>query len=256
MFRIAAAQVTSIRGDIDANVASHAAAIETAGQHDVAVLVFPELSLTGYEPDLATKLALSADDARLAPLSALARQHRIDVVIGAPLRDEAEKPALGAIAIAADGTTRTYRKMHLGGIEPTYFVEGRSPLALHVQGHTVGIAICADSSRPAHPQTYANQGATIYATGVFLNAEWYATDVPRLADYAARFRMLVVMANHAASVGSYTSVGKSCVWRPDGTVLIQSAGTEDALLIATNRSGAWHGEIVKLQNARTDNPVA
>lgn len=43
-FKIAAAQVASIRGDIDANIAAHAAAIEAAAEHEVSVLVFPELS--------------------------------------------------------------------------------------------------------------------------------------------------------------------------------------------------------------------
>lgn len=249
-FKIAAAQVASVRGNIDANVATHAAAIQTAGEHHVSVLVFPELSLTGYEPDLARELAVSEDDSRLSPLIALARQHQMEVVVGAPLRNFAGKPAIGAIVITADGATRTYRKMHLGGSERTYFDAGDAPLALTVREHTVSIAICADSSRDTHPKAYADRGAAVYATGVFLNSEWYVTDVPRLADYAARYRMLVVMANHAASVGTYTSVGRSAVWSPGGPVLVQSEGTESALLIAENRDGTWRGEVAELQHQR------
>lgn len=52
-FRIAAAQIPSRRGDIDANLATHATAMAAASRHGVSVLVFPELSLTGYEPTLA-----------------------------------------------------------------------------------------------------------------------------------------------------------------------------------------------------------
>ena len=151
--------------------------------------------------------------------------------------------------MTADGTTKTYRKMHLGGTERIFFDAGELPLALTVAGQTVGIAICADSSRPTHPQTYAERGASIYATGVFLNSDWYATDVPRLRDYAAQYRMLVVMANHASSTGTYTSVGKSMVWRPDGTVLVEAAGAESVLLIATNRNATWHGEVVRIEHA-------
>jgi predicted amidohydrolase len=137
--------------------------------------------------------------------------------------------------------------MHLGGSEPTYVDAGDAPLALAVGEHTVGIAICADSSRETHPKAYAERGATVYATGVFLNSEWYVTDVPRLAEYAARYRMLVVMANHAASVGTCTSVGRSAVWSPGGALLVQSEGTESALVIAEHRDGAWRGEIAPLQ---------
>src|SRR5262249_52442053 len=188
-------------------------------KHQVSVLVFPELSLTGYEPDLAAALAMTATDRRLALLQSLAQQHQMAVVVGAPLHQGTAPPTLGAIVISADGTTRTYSKMHLGSGERTYFAPGNVPLTIAVSRHTVGIAICADSSQPAHPQTYAELGADIYAAGVFLNAEWYATDTPRLAGYAVRYRMLTVMANHAASVGTYTSVGKSAMWGPDGALL-------------------------------------
>jgi predicted amidohydrolase len=245
-FKIAAAQVASVRGDIDANVASHAAAMRAAARHGLVVLVFPELSLTGYEPDLAADLAITAEDERLAPLRALAREHRIEAVVGAPLRNGTAKPALGAIWIDAGGAVRTYRKMHLGSGERAYFEPGDTPLAVAVGGHTVGVAICADSSQPMHPQAYADLGADVYVAGVFLNAEWYATDMPRLAAYAERHRLLTLMANHANSVGTYTSVGKSAVWAPGGALLAQAAGTENALVIATSRDGTWSAQSIRI----------
>ena len=245
-FKIAAAQVASVCGDVDRNIATHAAAVEAAAKRDVSVLVFPELSLTGYEPDLAAELAMTPMDRRLAPLLALARQHRIDVVLGAPLHNGAAKPGLGAILITARGITRTYCKMHLGASERQYFTPGTVPLAFAVGGQTVGIAICADSSQPSHAQAYAETGTTIYAAGVFLNAEWFATDSPRLADYAARLRMLVVMANHAASVGTHKSVGRSAVWAPDGALLAQAEGADSSLVIATAGRRGWSAEVVKI----------
>jgi predicted amidohydrolase len=245
-FRIAAAQVPSVRGDIAANIATYAATMAAAARHGVTVLVFPELSLTGYEPDLAAALALTAADPRLAPLVALARKHRIAATLGAPLQNSGAKPALGAILITADGETKTYRKMHLGGSERVWFSPGDAPLAFAAGGQTVGLAICADSSEPAHPQAHADLGATIYAAGVFLNAEWYATDVPRLAAYAARHQMLTLMANHGSSLGTLTSVGKSAAWAPDGSLLAQADGDETALVIATRDASAWRGEVVRI----------
>jgi predicted amidohydrolase len=168
------------------------------------------------------------------------------VVVGASLQNSGTKPSLGAILFGVDGSTRTYAKMHLGGCEPTYFLRGDTPLSFAIQGQTVGIAICADSSKPSHPQTYAEAGCTVYAAGVFLNAEWYATDLPRLAQYASRFRMLVVMANHAASVGSHVSVGRSAVWAPDGTLLAGATGTESSLVIASRSRAGWCAERVQV----------
>ena len=145
-FKIAAGQIASVRGDLDRNIATHAMAIAAAAAYHVSVLVFPELSLTGYEPDLAADLAISAADERLAPLIALARQHQIAAVVGPPLHNGPAKPSLGAIVQTASGGTRTYHKMHLGGSEPTYFTPGDTPCDFAVAGHTIGIAICADSA--------------------------------------------------------------------------------------------------------------
>lgn len=245
-FKIAAAQVPAVRGDLVRNVATHASAIAAAAGHGVSVLVFPELSLTGYEPDLAGALALDPADDRLAPLAVLAQRHRMDVVAGAPLRNPAGLPYLGAIRFQADGPTRTYSKMHLGGSEPTHFAPGREPLTIAAGGQTIGLAICADSGQPSHPRRYAEAGATVYAAGVFLNAEWYVTDTPRLAGHAARYPMLVLMANHAASTGTYQSVGRSAAWAPGGALLAQAAGTEDCLVIATSAGGGWRGQVVQI----------
>ena len=58
--------------------------------------------------------------------------------------------------------------------------------------------------------------------------------------------MLIVMANHAASVGTHISVGRSAVWAPDGALLVQAEGVENALLIATSSDAEWRGEIIRI----------
>ncbi len=241
-FRIAAAQIPSVRGDIAANIATHRDAVMAAVARDVSVLVFPELSLTGYEPDLGAALACSSDDSRLTSLRHLALQHRITLVVGAPIRVGTDKPAIGAFIFTPAGEINTYRKMHLGASETAYFSHGQTPVALDVQRERIGIAICADSSRPSHPGTYAEQGAGIYAAGVFLTDEWYITDTPRLQKYAADLSMLTLMANQGASTGTYQSVGKSAVWAPGGRLLAQAEGVENALIIATKGTTRWEAD--------------
>ncbi|WP_439626241.1 carbon-nitrogen hydrolase family protein [Gemmata sp.] len=245
-FKVAAAQVASVRGDLARNVGTHVAAVAAAAARGVSVLVFPELSLLGYEPDLAASHALSAADARLDPLGEAARHHRMHVAGGAALAAGGGKPAIGAVLFGPDGARRTYAKMHLGGSESHFFAPGAEPLAFAAGGQMVGLSICADSSAPAHPQAYAALGATVYAAGVFLTAEWYATDAPRLAAYAPVHRVLVVMANHAASAGTYQSVGRSAAWAPDGALLAQAAGTENALVIAARGPEGWTAEACEL----------
>ena len=244
-FKIAAAQVPSVRGQIELNIRTHASTIEAAAQHHIAVLVFPELSLIGYEPDLATSHALSAFDVRLTPLVELANRHQMHVIVGASLLAEHSKPTLGAIVIRPNGAPQTYSKMRLGGAEPNYFAPGRLPFLFDSHGQKIGLSICADSAEPSHPRNYAERGATVYAAGVFLNAEWHATDAPRLASYAPVHRMLVLMANHGDSVGTHVSIGKSAVWAPDGALLAQVTGTQNALVIATRAQESWRGEVIE-----------
>lgn len=50
---IASAQTCSIAGDLAANIQRHLALMVAAAEHGVQLLVFAELSLTGYEPALA-----------------------------------------------------------------------------------------------------------------------------------------------------------------------------------------------------------
>jgi len=83
---IASAQTCSIAGDLAANIQRHLALMVAAAEHGVQLLVFAELSLTGYEPALAQELAIAPDDTVLAPLRELARELQMTVVVGMPIR--------------------------------------------------------------------------------------------------------------------------------------------------------------------------
>lgn len=241
---VAAAQVPVRAGDLEANLSTHAAAVEAAARLGTSLVVFPELSLTGYDPDLAEDLAITPDDPRLEGLCGLVRDLGLRAVVGAPIRDGPGRPALGAIVIGED--VRTYRKMHLGWTEPDHFAPGTEPMLLSVGGVGVGLAICADTSRPDHPGGYARAGASVYAAGVFLTEEWYATDTPRYPRYARELRLLCVMANQGETDGRLRSVGRSAIWAPGGEVLTRATATEPTLLVARMEGDGWQGETAPL----------
>jgi predicted amidohydrolase len=245
-FKIAAAQIPSIRDNLDGNLEQHLEAIAAAARRDVSVLVFPELSLMGYEPELAKAFEMSAADPRLQPIAELAQRHQMQVVAGAAIANNLAKPYLGAFVFDENGAVRTYAKMHLGGNESEFFNSGSSLMSIESHGQSIGLSICADSSRRSHPAAYSSMGMSVYAASVFLNAEWYAADSPRFARHAAEFHMLVLMANHAASIGTLCSVGKSAVWAPDGSLIACATGTETALVIATRTLETWMGEVVSV----------
>jgi hypothetical protein len=69
--------------------------------------VFPELSLTGYELDLANELAFSQDAARLLQLIDAASSHRTTLIVGAPVRIES-RLYIGALIIFPNRAVTRY----------------------------------------------------------------------------------------------------------------------------------------------------
>lgn len=59
--KICIAQIASVAGHVDENVKKHQDMVITASQNAVDMIVFPELSLSGYEPSLAEILALPSE---------------------------------------------------------------------------------------------------------------------------------------------------------------------------------------------------
>src|SRR5205823_3134112 len=76
---LAVAQPECVSFDVAANALAHAALVRRAGAR---VVVFPELSLTGYELDAPP---LAADDARLAPLVEACAETGSVALAGAPV---------------------------------------------------------------------------------------------------------------------------------------------------------------------------
>src|SRR5262245_43477256 len=83
---VAIAQTCPVKGDVPANLEEHVRLARVAATEGAQVLVFPELSLTGYELGLAVMLAFAEDDPRLSPLRDAASSHSITLIVGAPVR--------------------------------------------------------------------------------------------------------------------------------------------------------------------------
>ncbi|MGC9491355.1 nitrilase-related carbon-nitrogen hydrolase, partial [Vibrio genomosp. F10] len=58
---ISLAQIPIVRGDLCGNIENHIKMIEESSSYKADVVVFPELSLTGYELDLVSELAFSPE---------------------------------------------------------------------------------------------------------------------------------------------------------------------------------------------------
>ncbi|QUW65199.1 carbon-nitrogen hydrolase family protein [Pseudomonas synxantha] len=242
---LAAAQTLSIAGDVEANIARHRVFMQAAAEQGVQLLVFPELSLTGYEPTLAADLAIAPDAPVLAPLREMARELQLTAVVGMPIRLAPQADVLiGALVLGADGSLAVYTKQHLHPGEDVAFVAGQGGEALQWGNDRIALAVCADFSHASHPRHAAQAGANVYAAGVLISEGGYAKDSALLQGYAAEHRLLVLMANHGGPSGGWTCAGRSAIWAADGRLLAAVPGVGEALVIARRDGEHWVGQVV------------
>ena len=85
---ITVAQFNPISGDVESNINKHIALIKLAINENVDVIIFPELSLTGYELYLSKKLGFDRKDKRLSVFQNLSDKYKIIIIVGAPILNE------------------------------------------------------------------------------------------------------------------------------------------------------------------------
>jgi predicted amidohydrolase len=255
---LAAAQLIPVRGEVEANVAGHIRLIRAAAEAGAGVLVSPELSLTGYELDLAAELAFVEGDARLGPLIEAAAAHEMTIVVGAPVRIQSQLH-IGAFIVAPNGSVEVYTKHHLGAFPPeanpggavppaeaSVFQPGdRNPL-VRMGGHTAAVAVCADIGRPAHAEQAAARGADTYLASMFVIPGDLAPDTARLRQYAARHAMAVVFSNFGGPTGGLPSGGSSAIFTQQGELVAQLPPAGEGIVIAAEDENGWRGEPVVL----------
>ncbi|MBB5872717.1 putative amidohydrolase [Allocatelliglobosispora scoriae] len=214
---IAAAQPRCVAFDIAANALIHAEVVRSAGAR---VVVFPELSLTGYELDAPT---IRPDDPRLTPLVEACAETGTLALAGAPV----DGPHIGMLAVSGAGATVAYRKLWLGSAEEVRFVPGHEPAVLDVDGWRLGLAICKDTGVAQHAAATAALGIDAYVAGVLEQAADAEIQPERARRIVADHRVWVVVASFAGGTGGGfdSAAGGSAIWAPDGS-LVAAAGPE------------------------------
>jgi predicted amidohydrolase len=241
---LAAAQSVAIAGDIEANIAAHLRMMEIAADMEVNFLMFPELSLTGYEPGLMRDLAMSADDPRLEPLREMAMQREMVTLVGVPLAGPAGQVLIAALTFGADGGLSVYTKQHLHQGEEAVFSPGTGGAPVLIQPEHLALAVCADFSQATHAQAAAQSGATVYAASVLISTGGYQTDSALLSGYAREHRMAVLMANHGGPTGGWTSAGRSAFWSENGERIGEASAAGDCLLVVQRTADGWSSRSV------------
>ncbi|HLN17998.1 MAG TPA: NAD+ synthase [Acidimicrobiales bacterium] len=223
--RLALAQLDTVVGDLEGNIARIQRAIAQADEAGADLCVLPELAVTGYPPeDLLLKPGFVADN--VAALHEVARTTGdVAAVVGYVEPDHGgARPTLhNAAAVLAGGrVVGVYRKCLLPNYgvfdEERWFEPGDEPLRLYrVAGLAVGISICEDVWFGGGPAAAAGRGGA--ALVVNLNASPYSRGrrVERLAILAER------VAEAGCAIGYVNQVGGQDELVFDGASLVVDA---------------------------------
>lgn len=241
---VAAGQFAPVRGCIEENMHYHKVLVESAASAGVNIIIFPELSLTGYEPEIAEELALADGDC-FNPLQALSDRYDITIIAGAPLCIKNSKPAIGACVISSKRPVSYYRKMYLHPGESDYFSVGNRECIFKERTFDVGVAICADAGQPVHVERTVQQGAEVYLNSV-LSAGGYEKDAGQLQRYARLYAMPTLMANYCGPSGGWKPVGKSAAWDARGELIAQAPEDCAALVTMNIQDGECSGKVIRL----------
>ena len=229
---LAVAQSIAQPGNLAQSIQDHLRLARNAAEQGAQLVVFPELSLTGYRRTLTNADAIASTDRRLQPLQDLADRHAIIISAGAPIAT-ATGLQIGAFSFIPSRGVQRYSKQYLHAGEEVAFTPGNGGEALLLAGQTVCLAICAEITHPQHAQAAADSGAAIYAASCFITPAGYAHDAALLAGYARTHHMVVLMANYGAATGGWPAAGRSAIWAADGTLLACGPAEGEALVVAT-----------------------
>jgi predicted amidohydrolase len=149
---LAVAQPECVPGDARANGVIHARAVVNARAR---VVVFPELSLTGYELDAAL---VEPGDAALDPVVAACASTGSTALVGAPIPGPGGRAYIAMLAVSPGGVTVLYRKQWIGGDEAIRFSPGDEPTVFEVDGWRIGVGICRDTGIGEHVERMAGAG--------------------------------------------------------------------------------------------------
>jgi NAD+ synthase (glutamine-hydrolysing) len=238
LLKVALAQINPTVGDIPGNARKIAERIAEARDEGAALVVFPELALSGYPPeDLLLKTSFLEQAA--GALQELAAQSRgIVALVGFP---ESAEDVYNAAAVLADGEVAAiYRKMYLPNYgvfdEQRYFQSGAEAGIFELNGVPIGVTICEDIWEPGPPamsealagaQVIVNLSASPYRVGYGHGRERML--VQRAVDNLAA----VVFVNTVGGQDELVFDGHSVALDQDGRVLARCPQFEESLVLCT-----------------------
>ena len=264
--KIALAQFNTKLGEVQANLATHLELIAEAKQKGADLVIFPELSLTGYVlQDLAATTAIQPDQNDPVFNTLLDASRDIDLMVGFVHEDRRHRFYIASAYLAEGKIVHIHNKVYL----PTYgmFDEGRffawgdSARAFDTRFGRMGMLICEDFWHASLPYLLWLDGADVL---LFQSASpgRGLTDNPRLSSsawvehtnraYAGLFTVFVAHANRVGYEDGLNFWGGSTIFDPDGNLIVRAADFESSLTVAEIDLNQFHRSRARLPLLRDE----
>jgi len=259
--RVALAQLNPVVGDVPNNADKVKEFIVAATRQGAELVVFSELSLTGYPPrDLLEDPGLVADN--VAALESVATCcHNIGALVGfaRPVTEGPGPELEDAAALLVDGQIReVFTKSLLPNYsvydDPRYFRPGRGPSCFELGGHVFGVTICEDlwDSVALGRDLYgldpigllADKGVDILvnisASGFQCGKIGQREEL--ISRQARRCKATLLYVNQVGGNDEMIFDGGSCAVSPSGELLARAASFREDLLLVDTETGSGHCE--------------
>lgn len=230
---VAVAHTEILVGDVAGNATDQAEVVRAAGAR---LVVFPELSLTGYDLDAAS---LEVTDPALDVLIRACREVGSVALVGAPITEDGAD-FIAMLRVDEHGVSVAARKVWVHGAEHDRFRCGPEAAVIDVDGWTVGLAICFDTNVQRHTAQLARREVVLYAAGVL---DGPGEEDERLARTFLTARALcapVAISHYRGATRQFpTSVGTSMITDANGEIVaaVSDPGNEP-FAVATVRGRA------------------
>jgi len=237
---VALAQISCKVGDKKQNINIMKKKIKQAKEKGANLVIFPELSLTGYlNRDLAYELAEPIPGSSIYSLEEIAKKENIHIVFGMPEQSEKAHAVLynTAVLLGPDGLIGKYRKTHLPTHsvfeEKRYFRLGYEAPVFETEIGKIGLTICYDMFFPEISRLLRLKGSQLI---VCISASPAVRSRFFEVFTAARALENTVFLAYVNLVGVENGLqfwGGSRTIAPDGSILAKAKYDEEDLVIGT-----------------------
>lgn len=234
--KLIAAQILPVPGEYEKNIARHIDVIHLAASQSANLVLFPELSLTGYEPRLAEVLAVHPSDSRFDEFQRLSDRYGMLIAVGAPTKG-AKGTEISMISFQPGLERTCYSKQHLHPDELPFFTPGTRKLVLSQADFVLAPAICYESLQPSHAEEAAEYGAQVYLASVAKSERGTALANSHYPMIAKKHSMTVVMANCVGPADDYVAAGCSSIWNSHGELVCSADAVNEALVAYDTQTG-------------------